>query len=37
MNNRLKLKRPQVVKAFADVISNMYAEIEAQPPTKAKM
>lgn len=33
----LKLKRPNVAKAYADVISNMYAEIAAQPQTKAKM
>ena len=34
---RLKLKRPQAVKAFRKEIDDMYAELNAQPSAKAKL
>ena len=35
--HRLKLKRPQTVKMYRDVLDEMYAEVEAGFTTKAKL
>ena len=35
--HRLKLKRPQTVKMYRDVLDEMYAEVEAGFATKAKL
>jgi hypothetical protein len=35
--HRLKLKRPQTVKMYRDVLDELYAEVEAGFATKAKL
>jgi hypothetical protein len=35
--NRLKLKRPQAVKAFSNEIGQMYEELEADLAAKGKL
>jgi hypothetical protein len=35
--HRLKLKRPQTVKMYRDVLDELYAEVEAGFTTKAKL
>ena len=36
-SHSLKLKRPLIAKAYADIIAQLYEEAAAQEPTKGKL